>query len=267
MVLADPTQMHQVIMNLCTNAYHAMIETGGVMKVKLSQIDISKGKDVFHHDIQKGKYLELEITDTGVGMNEKTLLKAFDPYFTTKEVGKGTGFGLALVHAIIEEHDGYIKVRTRPGQGSSFFVYLPVIEKIDVYSTKVKENNFNGGTESIMVVDDEEQICNIAEAFLTNCGYTVRTFDNGVKALDAFEKEPDKFDLIITDMTMPQMTGIELSKKILSCRKNLPIILCTGYSEAASEKTAAKIGIRKYVQKPYDNKALATSIREILDNG
>ncbi|MCP3874361.1 MAG: response regulator [Desulfobacteraceae bacterium] len=264
-VLADTTQMHQVIMNLCTNAYHAMADTGGILTVQLVETQISDSKDVFEHNITPGKYFELEISDTGVGMDEKTLLKAFDPYFTTKEFGKGTGFGLALVHAIVEEHDGYIKVKSVEGKGTSFFIYLPVDDDKIQYTSEKEEKSVIGGTEKIMVVDDEEDICLIAKEFLTDCGYTVSIFENGAKAFEAFKKEPDEFDLIITDMTMPQMTGEELSLRVLELRENMPIILCTGYSESISESKALEIGIKKYAQKPTDNAEIAGFIREILD--
>ncbi|NOX33228.1 MAG: response regulator [Deltaproteobacteria bacterium] len=265
-VLADPTQMHQVIMNLCTNAYHAMDEIGGILTVQLQELEISGDKDFFNRVMKKGRYLELEVTDTGFGMDEKILLKVFDPYFTTKEVGKGTGFGLALVHAIVDEHDGYIKVESSVGQGASFYVYLPLVERDTPQYTFIKEKKlFKGGTERIMVVDDEEDIRLVAQEFLTYYGYTVTAFDNGSTAFKAFEKDPDQFDLIVTDMTMPGMTGDELAMRVMTLRKNMPVILCTGYSEAVSEIKALEMGIRKYIQKPVSNDELAASIREILD--
>lgn len=265
-IMADPTQMHQVIMNLCTNAYHAMGEIGGILTVQLFEVEISHDKDIFDHSMKKGKYLLLEITDTGTGMDEKTLLKAFDPYFTTKEVGKGTGFGLALVHAIVEEHDGYIKVKSSPGQGSSFYVYMPVVDpETNPYTSKKEEKSFKGGTEKIMVVDDEEDIRKIVQEFLQVHGYSVTTFGNGANAFEAFEKDPNYFDLIVTDMTMPRMTGDELSRRVFKFRQDIPVILCTGYSETISETKALEMGIRKYVQKPFSNEYLAGLIREILD--
>lgn len=266
-VLADPTQMHQVIMNLCTNAYHAMGEKGGILTVRLTEKQIFGGRDVFDQPIKQGSYLELEVTDTGHGMTDEILVKAFDPYFTTKDIGKGTGFGLALVHAIVEEHGGHIKVQSREGKGSGFFIYLPVISDQDAgQSRNIKnEQQYKGGSERIMVVDDEEDIREILQEFLTTAGYKVSVFENGARAFDAFQKEPDQFDLIVTDMTMPRMTGGELAKNIFRIRENLPIILCTGYSETISEAHALDMGIRRYHQKPLSNKDLAVSIREILD--
>jgi len=267
-VLADPTQMHQVIMNLCTNAYHAMGDRGGgTLTVRLTEKWISGGKDVFDQNIKQGVYLELEVTDTGHGMDDEILKKAFDPYFTTKDIGKGTGFGLALVHAIVEEHGGHIKVQSRVGKGSSFFIHLPVIAEQDVTQAQDMKNEqiYKGGSERIMVVDDEEDIREILQEFLTAAGYKVSVFENGAGAFEAFQKDPDQFDLIITDMTMPRMTGGELAKKAIRIRANTPVILCTGYSESISETLALDIGIRKYLQKPLSNKDLAVSIREILD--
>ena len=266
-VLADPTQMHQVIMNLCTNAYHAMGEMGGILTVKLNEKSIPGGWDVFDQEIKKGLYLELEVTDTGHGMDDEILKKAFDPYFTTKEIGKGTGFGLALVHAIVEEHGGHIKVQSRAGKGSSFYIYLPVVEDRDAnqYMDKKFEKTCKGGSERIMVVDDEEDIRMILQEFLTTAGYQVSIFENGARAFKAFQIDPYQFDLIVTDMTMPQMTGGELAQKVLSIRKNLPVILCTGYSETVSETRALEIGIRRYLAKPFSNEDLAVLIREILD--
>ncbi|RLC06544.1 MAG: hypothetical protein DRH34_00425 [Deltaproteobacteria bacterium] len=265
-VLADPTQMHQVIMNLCTNAYHAMGETGGILTVLLDEVDITKNRDIFDQDMTKGRYLKLEITDTGLGMDKETLLKAFDPYFTTKEVGKGTGFGLALVHAIVEEHDGYIDARSSVGQGASFYVYLPMVDQDTDANTRSKEEKvLISGTERIMIVDDEEDIRLIIQEFLAAYGYTVVAFADSTKAFEAFEKDPDQFDLIITDMTMPQMTGGELAKNLLNVRQDIPIILCTGYSESMSEAKALEMGIRKYVQKPASTMDIAVLIREIMD--
>ncbi|CCK80079.1 cache domain-containing protein [Desulfobacula toluolica] len=265
-VLADSVQMHQLIMNLCTNAYHAMGENKGVLTVQLQEVKISKDKDVFDHIITKGRYLELEIADTGLGMDEKILLKAFDPYFTTKEVGKGTGFGLSMVHAIVESHGGYIKVESAEGKGTSFYIYLPLIDQETDFDFCGKEEKIlKRGVEKIMIVDDEENIRLIGQAFLTSCGYSVDTFENGIKAFEAFEKDHDQFDLIVTDMTMPGMTGDELAKRVLKLRKDMPVILCTGYSETVSEEKALEMGIRKYVQKPVSNKDLAVLIREILD--
>ncbi len=265
-VLADPTQMHQVIMNLCTNAYHAMSTTGGVLTVKLRRCKISDRKDIFDKDMIAGDYLELEVGDTGQGMDNEVMAKAFDPYFTTKDLGKGTGFGLALVHAIIDEHEGYIDLKTEMGKGTRLFVYLPV-EKDATDSNQDQEGQevLRGGNEVIMVVDDEEGIRNVMSLFLENLGYTVAVFENGGQALEAFETDPYLYDLVITDMTMPKITGDELSIKMLQSRSDIPIILCTGYSESVSEEHCREIGIKEYTYKPVNNKKLAVLIRTFLD--
>ncbi|MFH2093629.1 MAG: cache domain-containing protein [Pseudomonadota bacterium] len=266
MVLADPTQMHQVIMNLCTNAYHAMDEAGGVLTVSLREVNIFQSSDFFDQVMEDGQYLELEIADTGVGMDQDVMAKAFDPYFTTKDVGKGTGFGLALVHAIVDEHDGYIKLRSRVGKGSNFLIYLPVVDSpIDDLATADNEITIDRGTEQVMVVDDEADIRIIVQQFLESNGYCVDVFNDGSDALNAFLKDPDKYDLIVTDMTMPNMTGYELSKQVLNIRKDMPIILCTGYSENVSESQALEIGIRKYIHKPLTNEELSAAVREVID--
>jgi len=265
-VLADSTQMHQVIMNLCTNAYHSMEKAEGLLTVQLKETDIPGGKDIFGQNIEPGKYLELRISDTGTGMDNETLLKAFDPYFTTKEVGKGTGFGLSVVHAIIDEHDGFIKVNSVVGKGTDFYIYLPMVDQdVNLNVAEKEKVDVQSGSENIMVVDDEEDIRIIARKFLTNLGYNVTTFDNGAKAFEAFMEHPDQYDLVVTDMTMPVMPGDELAKKILKVRQGLPIIICTGYSERLTEAKALEIGAHQYIQKPISNAKLAILIRAILD--
>ncbi|MBU1194452.1 MAG: response regulator [Proteobacteria bacterium] len=267
MVLADPTQMHQVIMNLCTNAYHAMIKTGGVLSVRLKSVELVDAKDVFDRKITPDTYIELMVADTGCGMDEYTFSKAFDPYFTTKEVGKGTGFGLALVNAIVDEHGGYIQAQTAPGKGSSFYVYLPVVTSpAGKYDEPKKVVVIQGGTEHIMVVDDEKDIRNILREYLESLGYTVSVFNDGVQAFTAFESAPSDFDMIITDMTMPKMTGDIFAVKALALRKDIPVILCTGYSETVSEARMLEAGVRKYIQKPVDTIQLSAVIRSIFDS-
>ncbi len=266
-VMADATQMHQVVMNLCTNAYHAMEKTGGQLTIRLKNTEIIRDKDVFNNEVRPGQYIELEITDTGHGMSLKVLSKAFDPYFTTKDIGKGTGFGLSLVHAIVDEHGGYIKVVTSVGKGSSFYIFLPVADDIEsAPADRAGNNELTKGNEHIMVVDDEEDIRLILDTFLTDLGYTVSVFENGETAFKAFKNCPDHFDLVITDMTMPKMTGAELAQNILALKNNIPVILCTGYSETIVEAKAIEMGIRQYIQKPVDNNELALVIRAILDD-
>jgi len=266
MALADPTKIHQVIMNLCTNAYHAMGKTGGVMTISLTDMKISKPKTMKNKIIPLGDYLMLEISDTGHGMDERTLEKAFDPYFTTKHLGKGTGLGLAIVTAIVEEHEGFLEVYSELNKGTNFYIYLPIINENKKPHTSNSKNNFSlKGSEKIMFADDEEMIRNISKELFERHGYKVGLFKNGSEAFEEFEKKPLQFDLLITDMTMPELTGDKLAAKILKIRPDFPIILCTGYSENISEADAIKIGIKKYVQKPIATQDLIFLVRKILD--
>jgi PAS domain S-box-containing protein len=266
MVMADPTQIHQVIMNLCTNAYHAMIETGGVLTVKLDEVEISEQQSFPDLNILAGKYIKLEIKDTGHGIDKKNLGKIFDPYFTTKSAGKGTGLGLAVVVGIVKKQNGFIKSYSKVGQGSKFQVFWPIIEQNNAgnVSEKPKSDLFMG-TEKIMIVDDEPQILDTLKLILEKKGYKISVFNNGASALHSFMETPHKFDLIITDMTMPQMAGDKLSAQILKTRKDMPIILCSGYSDTISKDKAIKMGISKYIQKPITGNSLACLIREVLD--
>ena len=266
-VLADPTQMHQMIMNLCTNAYHAMIDSGGVLTVKLEEREISQEPGVSGYSLRDRRYCILEVRDTGQGMDEYTLEKAFEPYFTTKSREKGTGLGLALVHAIVQEHNGHIEVSSSQGKGTGFMIYLPVA---DTEKTSVKPSgNYSceyTGTEHIMVVDDEENIRSVTGKILEGYGYTVSVFENGQAAYDAFKKNAYAYDLVFTDTAMPKMTGDALVKNIREIRSDIPVILCTGYSEKFTENQAEQMGINKYALKPFSGDELALAVREVLDS-
>ncbi|MBU1193273.1 MAG: PAS domain S-box protein [Proteobacteria bacterium] len=264
-VLADPAKIHQVIMNLCTNAYHAMNKTGGILSVDLTDTWISESQ-ADHLQILSGKYARLEVTDTGHGMDPKTLDRIFEPYFTTKKIGKGTGMGLSLVYAIIREHNGVIKASSIKGKGSTFTVYLPEteetsaggkIEKIDILSAR--------GNERIMIVDDEQSILESTRELLSDYGYAVDCFPDGKLALEAFKNDPMRFDLVLTDMTMPRMTGEVLARNIFNIRRDLPIILCSGYNEEISETRALEMGISRFITKPVIDQPLPDIIREVLN--
>jgi len=266
-ILADPTRIHQVIMNLCTNAYYAMHKTGGILSVSLKETEVFEPDSIPGINILPGSYLKLEVSDTGPGMNPEVLKKIFEPYFTTKKVGEGTGLGLAFVLGIVEEHNGYIKADSELGKGSNFQVYFPVLNhQINSYPLENGENVLQRGTERIMVVDDDTGILTSTRELLEDSGYNVCAYSNGEDALKEFKKDPYQFDLIITDLTMPKMTGDELSVNILKIRDDLPIVLCTGYSENFTEDKALKLGIRKYVHKPVDSQSLFLLIREALDD-
>ena len=204
--------------------------------------------------------------DTGNGMDPKTLKKIFDPYFTTKKPGEGTGLGLALVYGVVEEHGGYVAVDSRPGQGSTFQLFFPVAdERVDCQIKSPKPKVIpSGGREHIMVVDDEESILLSTQELLKDYGYEITAFENSADAYAEFEKDPSRFDLVITDLTMPQLSGVELSTKMLNLRQGIPIILCTGYSETFNEEKALALGVKKYVQKPIETQTLLGLIRELL---
>ena len=263
-VMADPTQIHQIIMNLATNAYHAMQETGGVLGLTLMQDEIGSDDLEFSPDLKPGAYLKLTVEDTGHGIDRDVMGKIFDPYFTTKAVGKGTGMGLSVVYGIVKDHGGDIKVYSEPGQGTAFHVYLPVIETDAAEPNAISVEPAPTGTERILFVDDEEVVVNLARQMLETLGYHVTTHTGSVAALEAFRGHPDEFDLVITDMTMPKMTGAELAPRLLEIRPDIPIILCTGFSEQIDEARVGTIGIRAYLAKPILKNEMAKVIRKTL---
>jgi len=244
-----------------------MHKTGGILSVSLKETEVFEPDSIPGINILPGSYLKLEVSDTGPGMNPEVLKKIFEPYFTTKKVGEGTGLGLAFVLGIVEEHNGYIKADSELGKGSNFQVYFPVLNhQINSYPLENGENVLQRGTERIMVVDDDTGILTSTRELLEDSGYNVCAYSNGEDALKKFKKDPYQFDLIITDLTMPKMTGDELSVNILKIRDDLPIVLCTGYSENFTEDKALKLGIRKYVHQPVDSQSLFLLIREALDD-
>ena len=260
---ADATQIHQVIMNLSTNAGHAMREEGGTLHVKLIRVEVDRQTALQYHALHAGPHVRLTVTDTGCGMDSETLEHIFDPYFTTKEVGEGTGLGLSVVHGIVKTHGGTITVESEPGKGTAFHVYFPVIEK-DVETQEEDEEPLPTGNERILFVDDEQVILHVAEEMLKQLGYDVVTQKSSVEALELFRAEPDRFDLVITDMTMPKMTGDQLALELMKIRPDIPIILCTGFSHKISEEQAKEIGIKAFVMKPLVRRGMADIIREVL---
>ncbi len=268
MINADPTQMHQMIMNLCTNAYHAMKETGGTMTVSLTNTDQIQPEHQNKDYLRRGPFMRLMVRDTGHGMDQQTIEKAFDPYFTTKEMGHGTGLGLALVKAIVEDHQGICHVESISGHGTSFCIYLPIVYKKKPGETAIdlSGNDHEQGCETIMIVDDEPDICALTEELLKKFGYTVYTFSDGEKAFHAFDEGKINFDMVITDMTMPGMTGVALAESILSKNNNFPIILCSGYNETISEVELKEMGIRAFFEKPLDTRKLIATIQSVFNN-
>ncbi len=268
MVLADATKIHQVLMNLCTNAYHAMREKGGVLAVELDRVQIDAGDEkVAALHLTAGSYLRLQVSDTGTGIDPVIRERIFDPYFTTKKKGEGTGMGLAVVHGIVKSHYGHISVYSEPGHGTSFRIYLPVTEDDCGSGGEGGPTEVPTGNEHILVVDDEETLVQIKRNVLTDLGYRVTATTRSPEALTLFLAAPDDFDLVITDMTMPQMTGSELSQKLLALRPELPIIICTGFSEMLTEAKAKAMGIREYILKPVSRRDLAVIVRRVLNEG
>ncbi|MBW2144654.1 MAG: PAS domain S-box protein [Deltaproteobacteria bacterium] len=263
-IMGDSTQIQQIIMNLCTNAHHAMGAKGGLLEVTLSRVEANRDSDPALAELKPGHYLHLCISDTGCGMNDATVKRIFDPYFTTKEKGTGTGMGLAVVHGIVKNHGGTIRVYSEPGKGSTFHVYLPMIQSEAKPAAKAIES-FPRGIDRILFVDDEEEITVSGKKILELLGYEVTASTNPVEALETYRANPDNFDLVITDMGMPIMTGEMLAKELMNIRPDLPIILCTGYSEELSEKRAKELGIKEFAMKPLEIRDLANTVRKVLD--
>lgn len=265
LVEADPTQIHQVVMNLGTNAYHAMKKSGGRLIISGQDIEVLDSAPTPLPEMIPGKYLMLEVKDTGEGMTQKILQKALDPYFTTREKGQGTGMGLTLVRSIVERHRGYLHVDSTRGQGTSVRVYLPISLRKRIDKKKQMDLPLKGGTEKILFADDEVDICQFTRELLEAYGYRVSTYPDGQEALAAFQRDPASYDMVITDMAMPKMKGTDLAKKILAICPNMPVLLCSGYFDDASEQQALKMGIQKCLLKPVSNRYLLTLIREIFD--
>jgi signal transduction histidine kinase/CheY-like chemotaxis protein len=263
-VLADPTQIYQVLMNLCTNAGHAMRKKGGILEISLTNVELDTEFVGKHPGLEPGPYLRLTVDDSGLGMPADVMERIFDPYFTTKVKGGGTGLGLAVVHGIVKDRGGTITVDSEPGKGATFHVYLPVIEGKAKPAAKTNLP-LALGDEHILFIDDEEAIAELGKEMLERCGYKVTTLTSGIEALELFKARPDKFDLVITDLTMPNMTGKELAKEVLHDRPQIPVILCTGFSEMITEKSAKAMGIRAFLMKPLTMHDLAGTVRKLLD--
>jgi signal transduction histidine kinase/CheY-like chemotaxis protein len=266
LIKGDPTQIHQVVMNLCTNAYHAMAEKGGVLKIDMRQIEVGFDDMMENIGMKYGPHVRLTVSDEGMGMEPSVLERIFEPYFTTKEPGKGTGLGLSVIHGIVKNHGGHIRVKSEAGSGTTFDVYLPVIEGTEIEDETNIEIKDSHGNEHIMVVDDEETIVSMERKILERLGYQVTSSTDSTRALREFADQPDKYDLVITDMTMPHMTGDEMAKKMMDIKPTLPVILCTGFNERISEEKALEMGITKFVMKPVITDELTSAIRTVLDN-
>jgi CheY-like chemotaxis protein len=264
MVMADPTQIHQILMNLCANAAQAMSNSGGILEVNLSSFDLGLKDRELYPDLEPAPYFLLTVSDTGKGMTAEVLQRIFEPFFTTKEDGQGTGLGLAVVHGIVKNHDGAVRVQSQQDQGTKFHVLLPKVEVADQYHPEFA-SPIPYGKERILFVDDEELLVDLGKQMLEVLGYHVLAETNPLTALETFRKAPEAFDLVITDMTMPKMTGYALAREIMGIRSDIPVILCTGYSESISEEEAKAGGIKEFIMKPLAIIDLAKMIRRVLD--
>ena len=266
-ILADATQIHQVLINLCTNAAHAMEEKGGVLKIDVTNRLVDKENVSDFGELTLGRVVQITVCDTGHGMPPEVREKMFDPYYTTKSIGKGTGMGLAVVHGIVKSHNGGISVHSEPGKGTTVRVLFPLIDASAVTEDPLPQA-LATGTEKILLIDDEIALVKMQSRILKRLGYQVKTQTDPEQALELFRQNPSGFDLVITDMTMPHLTGEQLAREIFKMTPNLPIILCTGYSEKISNKTTALAsGIRRYIEKPLNMREFARTIREVLDGG
>jgi PAS domain S-box-containing protein len=266
-VMADPTQVHQIIMNLATNAYHAMEDTGGKLNVSLREVDLTSASDLMIKPAMvPGKYARLTVSDTGTGVDKTIRKKIFDPYFTTKGVGKGTGLGLSVVQGIVKAHKGDILIDSRPGKGTDVHVYLPIIDQTTEINYREDNGPIPGGKEKILLVDDEEAIVRLAKQTLESLGYQVEEKSGSIEALKAFKTKPTAFDLVLTDMTMPIMTGDQLAKELISIRQDIPIIICTGFNEKIDSEKAKASGAKGFIMKPIIKAELAKIVRKVLDD-
>ena len=263
-VYADQIKIHQVLMNLCTNAYHSMKADGGTLKVTLAPVEIEEKEIFLFGDLPKGNYLMLTVSDTGHGMSAETMSHIFEPYFTTKDTGEGTGMGLSTVLGIVKDHNGRIQVSSQLGEGTTFQLYFPLLEEQAEY-TESQESEMPRGEETILFVDDEAYLIEIAIGMLSKLGYKIDARNSAYDALGAFQAQPHKYDLLITDMAMPKMTGGALSREIRKIRPDLPIIICTGFSEQLTNESFRELKIDAVLRKPVSAQQMAVTIRQVLD--
>ncbi|MFC1825634.1 PAS domain S-box protein, partial [Thermodesulfobacteriota bacterium] len=259
----DPTQINQVLINLCSNAAHVMREEGGILEVSLRNEDLNDEEVTKYSDLSKGRYVNLRVRDTGRGIGPDIIDKIFEPYFTTKKFGEGTGMGLAMVHGIVENHGGAIVVESKSGKGTVFDILFPCIES-RIEPEENKAISVPHGEEHILFVDDEKAMVNVYQSMLERLGYQVTTQNTGVGALESFRADPEGYDLVITDMTMPHMTGVMLTKELKQIRSDIPVILCTGFSDQIDEEKTREMGIESFLLKPIEMQNLARTIREVL---
>jgi CheY-like chemotaxis protein len=264
LILSDAVQVHQVLMNLCTNAVYAMEDAGGTMTINLTDVMLDEFSVTPYPDLHPGNYIKLEVLDTGTGMTPDILEHIFDPFFTSKKPGEGTGMGLSVVHGIIKSSGGEILVDSTPGNGSTFTVYLPVLQNRSAVEIEPM-TALPHGTEHILFIDDEARIADISEEILKLLGYRVTIRTSSLEALELFKHRSHDFDLVVTDMTMPNMTGDMLAVELMKIRPGIPVILCTGFSKKISDEAASDVGIKALVHKPIIKADFAKTIRKVLD--
>jgi nitrogen-specific signal transduction histidine kinase/ActR/RegA family two-component response regulator len=263
LMLADPTQLHQVAMNLITNAYHAVEPDNGKISVELKEIVVSP--DVTGSPLAPGRYALFCVSDTGCGIDPLIMDRIYDPYFTTKSTGKGTGLGLAVVYGIVKAHHGDIRVSSVLGQGAQFSVYLPLLERPAAEVQQKTMESLGGGHEKILLVDDDHLLARLEKQMLERLGYHVTVRVNSLEALEAFRANPGAYDLVMTDMAMPNMTGDQLARKLIAIQPDLPVIICTGFSERIDQCKAAELGIKGFLMKPIVRSEMAQMVRSVCD--
>jgi PAS domain S-box-containing protein len=264
LVMADPTQLHQVLVNLCTNASHAMREAGGLLEVSLADVNFESETKIGDESLPRGPYVKLSVSDTGCGMEKEVMERIFEPFFTTKKVNEGTGLGLSVVHGIVKNHNGAIAVDSTPGKGSTFDIFFPKVESNEVQVPESSEPATRK-QEVILLVDDEKVMVDVTKQILERLGYAVVATTSSIVALEAFQEEPDEFDLVITDQTMPNMTGTQLARELIAIKPDIPVILCSGYPENVNQEEVQSIGIKKFITKPISKQDITALIREVLD--
>nr|MDA3785561.1 ATP-binding protein [Deltaproteobacteria bacterium] len=265
-IMADPTQIHQIVLNLCTNAHHAMEQLPkGILNIELTDEELNS-QQARAMNIIAGPYVKLSISDNGTGIRPEILERIFDPFFTTKNAGKGTGMGLSVVHGIVKSSDGAIIARSTEGHGSTFTIYFPKLrDEETVLKAKTAPLGLPPGHEHILFVDDEPTLIELGQLILGHLGYKVTAVSSSLEALQMLRDHPEQFDLLMTDQSMPQMTGCHLAKEALAIRPDLPVILCSGYGSLMSQQDVKTIGIKQFIRKPYDMAIIAAVLRESLD--
>jgi signal transduction histidine kinase/ActR/RegA family two-component response regulator len=263
-ILGNPGKINQIIINLCTNGAQAMDDNGGVLTLELEHIERGSGLIPDDLELMPGGYVALSVSDTGGGIEEHLLERIFDPYFTTKEVGQGSGMGLAVVHGLVKSHNGVIRVKSKVNQGTTFTIYFPSLEQKPKEKGKARQT-LPSGNEHILIVDDEASLVDILKRSVKQLGYSVEATTSSKKALELFKAAPEIYDLVISDQTMPEITGESLCRELLRIRSDLPIIMCSGYSHKIDSAKAHSIGIKNFLMKPVSRRDLAETIRQCLD--